>query len=257
MSIEYSTIGFGLAVAIAAIMFVAVPRILSIWRTPAAIRGMEAVAAGMEGSTTLFKYSPELDIVIEQLKASPYSKLRVAGDYLAAWRLRFPQETMNAKRKDIALPLSRAARALKHGDVLEMNNAFSLLPVEGGTPTVADAGWKVSLSEKLSTASHLIDDWRRSKWVDAARDLEEELPKIPSSVRPAIYLLKGYIEKPMKYTEVCLSEQKLKAQNSRLAQTISLLSKEIQAETVNPLRLWSILSEYGEEYRYPGRRIDC
>ncbi len=251
---EYAVIPLSLAVL--AIVIVLVVRTSRIWLLPPAIRDLSKAGRSIEQSASLYKYSPELDAAIYKLIDSEYSKLRVAGDYLLTWRLHLTQETMDAQRKDIAPPLLNAVKALKQGDVLQLNDAFARLPVAPMEEDCSRADWRNSFLQILSDVSEHVASGNRSKWEDAASDLGNQVKYLPLEVRPPIYLLKGYLERPIKYTEVCLSRDKLKEQNQFLSRTVQILADECEKKTVNPENLWSVLATYGEKYRLPGRYAD-
>lgn len=242
----------GLALVVGAIVLALVLRIRTIWLPPVGIRNLTSAARLIERSTSLlYKYSPDLDTAIQKLINSQYTKLRVAGDYLQTWRLHLTQETMNAQKKDIAPPLLMAVDALTCGDMLQLNSAFARLPVEPERRKRPKADWKDELLSIFKTVSEFVLTGNRSKWGNAAADLDAQIDYLPADVRPPIYLLKGYLERPIKYTEVCLNRAKLEEQSQFLSQTVQMLADEIKKETVNVVNLWSILARYGERYRFP------
>jgi len=255
MSLTVSSIILGvlLAVCIITLILVVAKRVNS--RGPR--NRLKEAAQAFQKTLHPYQFSSELDASVLKLKGAQFSKYRLLGDFLQTWQLDVTQETilmaMKTARIDLARPLLLLSTALKTGDMIVLNDAcaqLTRLPFQTGREIVI-SDWKSDLIDKLKKIADHVDKGERSGWHKAISLLVKDIDGIPLKLRPAIYLLKGYLDQPIKYTEVCINPDTISKQTKSLAKVVMLFAEEIEKPRINPEKLWNILGTYGEQYRLP------
>ncbi len=196
-----------------------------------------------------FENGKILDSVVLTLRESKHSILRLTGSLLQTCELRLTQESMSKELSFMANPLKEIHLAIKNGDRIALIKGWTELVESIPSHDMIEENWDLNPIELLHTIANKVEAGNRSKWGLYTEQLSNRVNQFPRRVQPVIHILISFLERPIKYTEVCVDTQKLKYDRELLARLTRRIAENISKDDIDEVFVLNALGTYDVQYQ--------
>lgn len=225
-------------------------RVVRLFRGPNELRSISsAVKVLGRTSSNPTIGATKLNAAVLATANSKYPLVRLTGSYLQNWQHSLTQESIYDNSSLLSKALDKMYTALSLGNKTELCRAWDqLLVISKGlqqdTSSLDKASGRENVVELLKQIARLVREGRREQWREHLNKLSSYIPQLDENVRPIIYLVAGFIERPIKYTEVPLERETNEEDTSKLSGLLEFIAEELVKSKIDTIRLINALGTY-------------